>query len=71
MRFLKRSSDSRETKPRVSEIFKAKQSSQIIIVVDDVLLLYIHGKQLWSCRAGQLTYPHYFGDIFAFNVEIE
>ena len=21
-------------------------------------MLYVHGKQLWSCRDGQLTYPH-------------
>ena len=24
-----------------------------------VLLLYVHGKQLWSCRYGKLTYPHF------------
>ena len=25
------------------------------IVVVDVLLFYLHGKQLWLCRGGQLT----------------
>ena len=24
-----------------------------------VLLFYVHGKYLWSCRGGQLTYPHF------------
>ena len=23
------------------------------------LLLYVHGKRLWSCQDGQLTWPHY------------
>ena len=25
-----------------------------------VLLVYIPGKQLWSCQESQLTKPHYF-----------
>ena len=24
-----------------------------------VVLFYVHGKHLWSCRDGQLTYPHF------------
>ena len=23
------------------------------------MLFYVHGKHLWSCRDGQLTYPHF------------
>ena len=25
-----------------------------------MLLFYVHGKHLWSCRDGQLTYQHFF-----------
>ena len=25
------------------------------------MLFYVHGKHLWSCRDGQLTYPHFLG----------
>ena len=24
-----------------------------------VMLFYVHGKHLWSCRDGHLTYPHF------------
>ena len=28
-------------------------------VFDVILLLHVHGKQLWSCRDDQLVYPHF------------
>ena len=30
-----------------------------VVVVVVVLLFYIHGKHLWSCRDGQLTWPQF------------
>ena len=33
------------------------QGTRVVVVV--VLLLYVLGKQLWSCRDVPLTYPHY------------
>ena len=34
--------------------YKSEQSRKTV-VVDDVLLFYVHGKHLRSCRDGQLT----------------
>ena len=33
------------------------QDSKVVVVV--VLLFYVHGKHLRSCRDGQLTLPHF------------
>ena len=30
------------------------------VVTNAVLLLYVHGNQLWSCRDGQLIEIHYY-----------
>ena len=35
---------------------KVDHSLQNVVVVV-VLLFYVHGKHLWSCRDGQITYP--------------
>ena len=34
-------------------------SSGHFVVVVVVLLFYVHGKHLWSCRYGELTLPHF------------
>ena len=48
IRFFDRTVYFNITTVRICEILRS-------IVVVDVLLFYLHGKQLWLCRGGQLT----------------
>ena len=40
------------------EVIFLREGGRTIVVVD-VLLFYVHGKHIRSCRGGQLTYPHF------------
>ena len=42
-------------RPRTTKLFHNGTTHTIIVVVVIVLLFYVHGKQLWVCRDGQLT----------------
>ena len=49
----------RERLEKVSRDTEAPPNAIQKIVVVVVLLFYVHGKQPWSCRDGQLTKPHF------------
>ena len=55
MCLLGKTGDDRNTKAKMyEEIMEDKETSVVV-----VLLFYVHGKHLRSCRDGQLTSPHF------------
>ena len=47
-----------ETKDNDSELIQSNAKQEVVVAVV-VLLFYVHGKHLRSCRDGQLTLPHF------------
>ena len=44
---------------KLGNLLHSMSFGRSLSVVRVMLLFYVHGKHLWSCRDGQLSYPHF------------